>query len=283
MPSPFHSELVSWREVFRLRKWTTAFFSVLLVLMVALFLVVVAEYQLLAAQVSQLTTQVEVIAEVDQALPEDQVKAFQAQIEALPMVSKVEYWPAERSAQYIDRTILSGYLDFLKKTQLAVPVNPLFRIQLSDLDQKPALEKILGERFGDKLILIDASVSADRQSFAGQFVLSVTNSVRTFQLFMILEFLMVLALSGYLTSFLLAERSRGFHLSQLLHLSPPYLFSPALLVSSSLSFFLVLLGFLCSFLFLGQFLPGLAIALLGAVILINLMLCWLGRYVLRGL
>ena len=283
MVTTFRSELISWREVLRLRTWTIVFFSILLVSMVALFLVVVSEYRLLAAQVSQLTTQVEVIAEVDQALPEDQIMAFQKQIEGLPMVSKVEYWPAERSAQYIDRTILSGYLDFLKKTQLSVPVNPLFRIQLRDLDQKPALEKILGEQFGDKLLLVDASVAADRQSFAGQFVQSVTDSVRTFRLFMILEFLMVLALSAYLTAFLLAERSRGFHLSQFLHLSPPYLFFPAFLVSNGLSLILTALGFLCSFLFSGQLYLALATALLGAVILINLMLCWLGRYVLRGL
>jgi cell division protein FtsX len=277
MLSDFHSEWISWREVLKLRKWTTLFLSGLLVVMVGVFLSLIWEYQLLSGQISRLTTQVEVIAEVDSALVVDQVKLIQDEIENFPMVTRVDFWSAERSAQYINDTILSGYLDFLKKTELQVPVNPLFRIQLTDLDQKQALEDVLADKYGDKLLLLDAGTTADRESFANQFVKSVTGSVWTIQLLMLIQLVLVLCLGGYLTNVLLSERRQGFHLAQFLHLSPAYLFLPAWLMSSGWSFLLISLGLILAALMIGKWLFWLGLVLWGMFIIVNGIVCGLGR------
>lgn len=280
MHSSFQSELKSWKEVLKLRKGTLAIFSLAMVLMVTLFFVIVWEYRLLEAQVSQFTNQVELIVEVDTDLSEEHKSNIQSELAALPMVNKLEYWSAERSARYIDNQILSGYFGFLEKNKLDFPVNPLFRIQLSDLDEKEDLEKIVAEKYGNRLFIMDTTLQSAGLSFAREFVENLTWFTSLFRILIAFQYIAILILSGYMTAFILSERSKGFHLTQVLHISPPYTFWPAMAVMSVFSVALSGLAMLLSFLIIGQFLWFLALLLLFSLVLLDLVLVWLGRYVL---
>jgi hypothetical protein len=280
MSSDFRSEWRSWRAVFALRKGTICFFSSLIVFLITLFLVMVWEYQIFSSQISQLTTQVEVIVELDENLSQEQVSSLQAEVQNLPMVSKVDYWSADRSSQYIDQTILSGYKDFLQRTQSEIPLQPLFRIQLSELGQKESLEKTLSDRYPQQITLIHSLGDSEGQSFARQFISQVGQSSRVFQVSIVLLLILVIGLYGYMVSFVLSERSRGFHLAQALHLSPPFELFPALVLSTGFAFVLNIIGALLGFFILGQYLFVLMCSLFIVFFLVNLILVWFGRYVM---
>jgi len=279
MLTDFSTELSTWKDILRLRKGTIIFFSLVTILLVSLFLVMSWEYRLFETQVSQLTSQVEVIAELDEDLPEDQQDLIREEIAGWGMVTDVELWSAERSAQYIDQQILSGYVSFLKKNQLEIPVQPLLRIQLSELGEKKEVEEILKERFRNQILVIDSSEVYGDESFAGEFIGRLMKSTDVFQWVIILVLICLLAASGYLTSFMLSERSRGFHLKQLLHISAPYDFWPAFLVSGSLSLGLCLLGMVLASFFLGHVLLLSTLLLFGLMLMLDAVLCWFGRYV----
>ncbi|MDP2691991.1 MAG: hypothetical protein Q8O95_06350 [bacterium] len=280
MLSDFSSEMSVWRQVFALRRATIGFFLLLMFLVVSVFLLLVWEYHLLEYEVSQLTTQTEIIAELDRALLPEQQEMIRSDIEQLVMVQSVELWSSERSAQYIDQRILSGYMGFLQKNQLDIPVNPLLRIQLIELSQKDALERILQDRFGQQLSMTESHLGQGRASFATEFIGALTRSLDAFQVLVVLIFLVLIFGGGYLSSYVLSERSRGFHLTQVLHLSPPYLFWPAFLVSALVSLALVLVSVLVVGLYLQQILWGLGLSLLGVLLMKDLILVWLGRFVI---
>ncbi|MGE3278662.1 MAG: permease-like cell division protein FtsX [Candidatus Altimarinota bacterium] len=279
MAADFSSEWRSWQAVFALRKGTIGFFSVLIVFLVTLFLVMVWEYQIFSAQISQLTNQVEVIAELNEDLGQEQVNTLQSEIQSLPMVSRVDFWSAERSSQYIDRRILSGYTDFLQKTQSDIPLQPLFRIQLADIQQKQALEDVLKERYPQQISLVHSLGTSEGDSFAQQFISQVDQSSRVFQVAIVLLLILLVGMYGYLVSFILSERSKGFHLTQVLHLSPPYEFFPALVMSTGLVLVVVLLGTIVGFMVVGDFLWMLMGALGILFFLVNMILVWFGRFV----
>lgn len=279
MAVDFSSEWRSWQAVFSLRKGTIGFFSILIVFLVTLFLVMVWEYQIFSAQISQLTNQVEVIAELDEDLSQEQIELLQSEIRSLSMVSQVDFWSAERSAQYIDRQILSGYSDFLQKTQSEVLLQPLIRIQLADIQQKQVLEDLLREKYPQQISLVHSLGTSEGDSFAQQFISQVDQSSRVFQVSIVLLLVLLVGLYGYVVSFILSERSKGFHLTQVLHLSPPYELVPALVMSAGLALFVVLLGTVIGFLVIGDFLWTLMGSLGGLFLILNVILVWFGRFV----
>src|SRR5690606_5041687 len=280
MSADFRSEWRSWRAVFSLRKGTVGFFSGIVVFLISLFLVMVWEYQILSSHISQLTHQVEVIAEIDPSLSQEQVETLRLEIQSLPMVGQVDYWPVERTSQYIDEKILSGYHDFLQKSPLEIPFQPLFRIQLLQLDQKQELESHLMETYPRQISLVHSLVETDGQSFAQQFISQTAQSARVFQISVVLLLVLMVGVYGYLVSFLLSERSRGFHLGKMLHLSAPYQFTPALVMTTGLALCLHVLALLFTFVFLGHFLMMLMTSLFVAFFLVNVILVWFGRFVI---
>jgi len=237
------------------------------------------EYQILSSHISQLTHQVEVIAEIDPSLSQEQVETLRLEIQSLPMVGQVDYWPVERTSQYIDEKILSGYHDFLQKSPLEIPFQPLFRIQLLQLDQKQELESHLMETYPRQISLVHSLGSSESDSFAQQFISQVGQSSRVFQVSIVLLLVLLVGLYGYVVSFILSERSKGFHLTQVLHLSPPYELVPALVMSAGLALFVVLLGTLVGFLVIGDFLWTLMGSLGGLFLILNVILVWFGRFV----
>jgi hypothetical protein len=280
MGSDFRSEWRSWRAVFSLRKKTIAFFSGIVVFLISLFLVMVWEYQILSSHIAQLTTQVEVIAEIDESLSQEQVTTLQMEIESLPMVHKVDYWSVDRTSQYIDDKILSGYDAFLQKTPSEIPLQPLFRIQLSELDQKDELTKLLLEKYPRQIFLIPALVDADELSFAQQFISQIGQSARVFQISIVLLLIALIGVYGYMVSFLLSERSRGFHLTQMLHLAPPYEFGPAVWIMTGIALMLHFIASVLAYILLGHFLFLLVSSLFLVFFLLNIILVWFGRFVI---
>jgi len=276
----FSTEMKSWLEVLKLRKGTVVLFSVAMVLMMTLFFLLVFEHRLLADQVSQFTNQVELIVEVDTDLSEEHKANIQQELAALPMVNSLDYWSAERSAEYIDNQILSGYLGFLEKNKLDFPVNPLFRIQLGDLKGKEELEKVIAEKYGNRLFVMDTSNSTQGLSFAREFVENLTWFSNLFRVLIAFQFVVLLIVSAYMTAFILSERSKGFHITQVLHISPPYTFWPAIYLTSVFSLILSLVALFISYLIIGQVLWFLALLLLVSFILLDLVLVWVGRYVI---
>ena len=84
-----------------------------------------------------MTSEAEIMVEIDQNLGEEGVKSIEEEIKKFPMVEGVEYWTGDRTEAYIDRMILPGYRDFLLKTGAVFPIKPLFRIQIADFSERP--------------------------------------------------------------------------------------------------------------------------------------------------
>ena len=280
MSSGFQSEMRSWREVLRLRKATLVFFVVVLSLLMGLFFLLVQQYQTFATQISRLTDELEMVLELDPSLSSEQLQTMQDELKQLPSVKQIEYWSRERAAEYIDQQMLPGYLDFLNKTQSEIPVNPLFRIQLTELQKKTEVEQLIADRYAPFIVTTDSLLDRSGQTFAQQFVAQLQSLSVALRHLSVLFLVILLALSGYFTSFVLAERSRGFHLTQLLHLSPPYEFFPALLLTLVFSLATLVLGLGWSSLLGGQLYFLLALMLFGALAILDLLLVWLGRFVL---
>lgn len=280
MSSGFQSEMKSWKEVLRLRKATIFFFVVVLSLVTGLFFLLVQQYQTFATQISRLTGELELVVEIDPSLSSEQLQSMQEEIRQLPAVKQVEYWSQERAAEYIDQQMLPGYLDFLNKTQLEIPVNPLLRIQLSELQKKAEVEKFLAERYTQFIITTDSLLDRSGQTFAQQFIAQLQDLSFALRHLSVWVLVLLFALSGYFTAFVLAERSRGFHLSQFLHLSPPYEFFSALILVFIFSFATVFLGLLWGFILGGQWLFVLALQLFVALGILDILLVWAGRFVL---
>lgn len=264
----------------RLRKATLVFFVVVLSLLMGLFFLLVQQYQTFATQISRLTDELEMVLELDPSLSSEQLQTMQDELKQLPSVKQIEYWSRERAAEYIDQQMLPGYLDFLNKTQSEIPVNPLFRIQLTELQKKTEVEQLIADRYAPFIVTTDSLLDRSGQTFAQQFVAQLQSLSVALRHLSVLFLVILLALSGYFTSFVLAERSRGFHLTQLLHLSPPYEFFPALLLTLVFSLATLVLGLGWSSLLGGQLYFLLALMLFGALAILDLLLVWLGRFVL---
>jgi hypothetical protein len=279
MPTDFRTEMGAWREVFTLRKRTLVFFEALLVILVMAFFAAVWQFQLFSAQFVQLTGQVEVIAEINEGLPESEIEILSGELDALSGIEQVEYWDMAQVSEYIDQRLFRGYEDFVEKYQLDLPVRPLFRLKLEDISVRNDVLEKMRERFSRQLLVIDGPSANNPDSFGLQFVESLRSSIWHLQVLVVALFLLIIGFSGYMTSFLLSERSRGFHLSQMLHISAPYTFWPAVVVSFWMSVFVTAIALLLSFLFFGEWLWVLALMLLAAFILIDVILVWFGRFV----
>lgn len=277
MISDFRSEVAAWWEVMKSRKGSVVSLSLVMVMMIAAFLLLVAQYQISSAQIAKVTTQVEVLVEVDQDLPDTAYEEIQQEIQKFPMVKGVEYWTQDRSAQYIDQKLLSGYLSFLKKNQLEIAVPPLFRIQLSELSQKKTLEELIRQRFGGRLHIID-SIGEVQPSFAQEFLEGIDHLSQWVRIVMVLQLTTLFAVTAYLINFLVTERTAGFHLRQFLHLAPPYSFLPTLVLSLLLLILLHFISLLFSALLIGSFLTVLSFLLFLALSLMTVIILWTRRY-----
>lgn len=279
MSSGFQSEMKSWKEVLRLRKATVFFFVLVLSLVMGLFFLLVQQYQTFATQISRLTGELELVVEIDPTLSSEQLQSMQEEIRQLPAVKQVDYWSQERAAEYIDQQMLPGYLDFLNKTQLEIPVNPLLRIQLVELQQKAEVEKFITERYPQFIISTDSLLDRSGQTFAQQFIAQLQDLSTALRYLSVFVLVLLFALSGYFTTFVLAERSRGFHLTQFLHLSPPYEFFPAVVLLLVFSLTTLFLGLGWGYILGGQWLFVLALLLFGALAILDVLLAWAGRFV----
>jgi cell division protein FtsX len=279
MPTDFRTEMGAWREVFGLRKRTLVFFEALLLGLVMAFFVSVWQLQLFSAQFVQLTGQVEIVTEINEGLPQSEIDLLQGELEKLSGVEDIQYWDTAQVSEYIDQRLFRGYGDFVEKYQLDLPVRPLFRLKLSDISvRNDVLEELRG-RFSSQLLVVDGPSIENADSFGFQFVESLRNSIWHLQVLVVCLFLIIIGFSGYMTSFLLSERSRGFHLSQMLHLSLPYTFWPAVWVAFRMSAFVTLIALILSVLLFGEWLLVLAGMLLAAFVLIDIILVWFGRFV----
>lgn len=279
MPTDFRTEMGAWREVFALRKRSLVFFEVVLMVLVMGFFVSVWQLQSFSAQYVQLTGQVEVLAEVNEGLPEDELVRLTEALETVEGVQQVEYWGVDRVSEYIDDRLFRGYQDFVEKYQLDLPVNPLFRIGLNDISTRDQVLEELRSRFSGQLLLVDGPALETQDSFGFQFVDTLRRSMWQLQVLVLCLFIAIVCFSGYMTSFLLSERSRGFHLSQMLHLSLPYTFWPAVTVSFLMSLIVTLVALVFTTILFGEWLWVLAGMLLGAFLLVDLILVWFGRFV----
>ncbi len=279
MPTDFRTEMGAWREVFHMRKRSLVFFECLLIALVLAFFASVWQFQLFSAQFVQLTGQVELLTEINEGLPETEIELLQNELSELDGVDQVRYWDTEQVSSYIDQRLFRGYQDFVEKYQLDLPVRPLFRLRLSDISVRNEVLDELRERFPAQLLVIDGPSLENSNSFGLQFVDSLGDSLWYLQVLMFCLFLIIVAFSGYMTSFFLSERSRGFHLSQMLHLSVPYTFWPAALMAVLMSASSVLVALVLSFFLFGQLLWALALMLLTAFVLIDVILVWFGRFV----
>lgn len=279
MSSGFQSEIRSWREVLRSRKAVLVFFVLVLSLLAGLFFLLVQQYQTFSAQISRLTDELEIVVELDPSLSSEQLESMQGEMKQLPSVKQIEYWSQERAAEYIDQQMLPGYLDFLRKTQSEIPVNPLFRIQLEELQQKSEVEQLIAQRYAPFIVTTDSLLDRSGQTFAQQFVAQLQGLSVALRHLSVLLLVLLFAFHGYFTSFVLAERSRGFHLTQFFHLSPPYEFFPALVLVLFFSLVTLILGLIWGYLLGGQWYFLLALMLFGALAILNLLLAWAGRFV----
>lgn len=279
MTTDFRTEMGAWKQVFSHRKKTFVFFQLLLLLLMSLFFISVWQLQLFSGQVEQLTGEVELIAEINEGLPESELVLLQQSLEELPGVDAVRYWTLEQVSEYIDSRLFRGYQDFVQKYQLDVPLRPLYRIRLSDLSVRDEVLETLRSRFAAQLLVVDGPRTDQEQSFGVQFVETLKKSMNNTRVLMIGIFLFLVGFYGYTTAFFLSERSRGFHLGQILHLSVPYTFWPALFVSFIDAFVLVCLSLLINMLLLGEWLIVLAGMLLVAFLLVDVVMVWFGRFV----
>lgn len=245
--SSFRTEWISWKAVLQARWRSVVFFSILSFFFLLLTFAVAAQFRLFSDLVAHVTSQVEVIVELKENLPDEERVAIEEEIRKLPFVKEVEYWDSKKSAQYVNTWLLKGYEDFV--------FPGLFRIQLKELQGQKKLIALLREQYPDQLHIPSRSLSESAQSFSSQFIQSISISQRLFQMLMGLQVLAVLLLMGYLVFLLIHERKRGFHPLEFLHFSPAFLFFPAFLLFTALGFGIILLGAsVASFLFSGLFL-----------------------------
>lgn len=278
MPPSFIPEFHAWREVVLLRKGTLAFLGVILTILMVLFFGLVVQYRFFSSQIAELTRQTEVILDIDSSVSDEQRQILQVELENLPEVAQVEYWSPERSAQYVDSRIFRGYLKFLEKSELDIPLQPLFRVGLSDLGSKAALEQSIEQRYSGQLLLADSTVEPGRESFSRQLTETLQHSASLMLWLTIFSLLLVFAAHAYLMAFFLSERSHDFHLAQFLHLSPPYELWPALVVTCLGSLALIVFALLFTALLTGTFFFLLAFLLWLALLLMDMILVWFGRY-----
>lgn len=279
MASDFATELNTWKTILSLRKGTVGFFVTLTVLLVALFLVMVWEYRSFQGQLSQLTTQVEVMVELSPSMSEEQSTLIQERVKTWEEVAEVEYWSPDRSAMYIDQQVMPGYLAFLEKNQLEVPVQPMLRVQVGALEAKEAVEQRLREQYGSQLTVISTPEVYGESSFAGQFIGQLIRSTEVFSWVIAFVLICLLCSSGYLSAFLLSERSHGFHLKQMLHLAPAYTYWPAFLVVGTLSLIMTWAGMVVAAIFTGHVLLLITLLLFGVMLFLDFILVWFGRFV----
>lgn len=243
----FRTEWISWKAVLQARCRSVVFFSILSFFFLLLTFAVAAQFRLFSDLVEHVTSQVEVIVELKENLPDEERVAIEGNIRKLPLVKEIEYWDSKKSAQYVNTWLLKGYEDFV--------FPGLFRIQLKDIADQKKLISLLQEQYPDQLHLPSRSLSETAQSFSSQFIQSISISHRLFQMLMVLQVLAVLLLMGYLVILLIQERKKGFHPLEFLHLSPAFLFFPAFLLLGALGLCIIFLAAgVASFLFSGLFL-----------------------------
>ena len=230
-------------------------------------------------QRAQLTEQVEVIAELQLGVPEQELTLFIEDLRAMDQVEEVTFWTTEQVAQFIDERVFRGYESFIQEYQLDVPVQPLLRIQLADIRFQESVVNELESRLGEQLIAVDAPQAEDGGVFVEGFLGTLDRSRLSLQALMMASFGLLLAFSGYVTAFFLSERSRGFHLSQVLHWSVPYTFWPALFVSVAHSLGALLIALILSGVIVGVFWWSLGLLLFGSMFMLDVIFVWFGRFV----
>jgi hypothetical protein len=252
---------MSWKSVFQHKKTSVIFGSILIMLLISAFSLVSWQFSRFSEQVKTLTAEGEIIVEIDQNLGEEGIKDLEESVKKFPMVEGVEYWAQDRTETYIDRIILPGYRDFLLKTGAEVPVKPLLRIQISDLNQRAELEKLLDEQFGN-LITLGKNVLPEKEgSFATRFIEEISKSIQLFRALIILQLVIVLGVGGYLLLDLIAERKRGFHFHVFPVQGPAFAFFPAFLLFSGFFLAIILVATGVASFILGHVLLGQAVVL----------------------
>lgn len=278
MASDFHTEIKSFIEAIRAKKWTFSFLFSFLVLLIASFLLISGASQTIASQISQFVNQVEVIAELKETLPESELKRLEEELKKLSMVKDVDYWSKTRIANYVNRALMPGYFEFVKNAEIEIPMNELFRIQLNDLSKKEELETAITDNYGDLLQVFSSDVKSGAESQGLAFIAQLKNSGKLFQALVLLNLFLLFALFAYVIFSILSERSRGFHLKTLLHLSPPFSMAPAFFVSSTTALLVSFCGAVLSFFILGEFLFRFSFFLFIAFVILGLCVIWIARF-----
>lgn len=257
----FYNEWFSWKSVVQTKKTSMLFGSILLMLVIISFSLLSWQFSRFSDQVKTLTAEGEVIVEVDASLGEEGIKGLEDSVKKFPMVEAVEYWAIDRIEAYVDRMILPGYRDFLKKTGSDFSVKPLLRIQIADLQERAELEKLLEEQFGHLITLGKSLLPEQRDSFASRFIDEIVQSIRIFRALIILQFLIIFGLAGYLLHDLIVERKRGFHFHIFPTHEPVFGFFPAFALFSGFFAVLIVMATGVASMVSGQVLWGQAVML----------------------
>lgn len=252
----FNSEWLSWKSVVQAKKTSVIFGSVLLTLAIISFSLLSWQFQRFREQVKTLTAEGEVIVELDASLGQEGIKDLEDSVREFPMVTGVEYWSADRTESYIDRMILPGYRDFLKKTGANFSIKPLLRIQIGDLAARAQLEKLLEEQFGHLITLGKSLLPEQEGSFAALFIEEILRSIRIFRALIMLQLVIILGVSGYFMHDLISERKRSFHFHIFPSQEPAFGFFPALVLFSGVFIALIVMATGVASLLSGQVLWG---------------------------
>ncbi len=214
MAHTFSSDWRAWCGVLGRQKKSVALLFVMMTLLVVIFVQVFWAYQSYLNQLAQLTAQVEMIVEIDKGIDEVQRGEIEKSLQQLDQVAGLEYWSRERTLEYLDREIVPGYLDLYKEDRLAAPINALFRLQLHDLQDRPILEEIIGQRYPGQLFAVSSPLVFEEGSIAFHFLSSLRSWDQLFLGFLVIQLAFFLLFSGYITSHLVQERISEFHLSE---------------------------------------------------------------------
>ncbi|MDP3975811.1 MAG: hypothetical protein Q8P95_02745 [bacterium] len=265
----FALEMQTWFHLLRHKRWTVLFCFILGVLLTLSFFLSLSLYRWLEVQKGEVAVQVEVIAELDGALDEVQQQEIREAVAAHPAVASVDLWDSARSLRYVDQHILPGYLTFLQRHQLDLPLSSLLRIQLRELSQREQVVTFLEESFPGRVLIAPGELNASEGGFGHLFTSALGWLEVALAWSLTLQTVVLFSFCGGAYFFLLSQRLTGSSSANVFGLPVKISFLPAICLAALLTFFMILAAVLLTALVLGQFL-----SLLGLTVwLIVLALC----------
>ncbi len=204
----FLEELGSWREIVKTHAQWSVLAAVVLLLGIMGFFMSLSQVQSLSSQFSFLNHQFEILLEVDSRVPDQERLSLQDELKALPMVKAIDFWSQDQSRDFVDQTLLPGYSGFLQKTGDDIPVPPLFRVQLRDLKAQESFLNLVGEKYGDRLSVLQTFSKPGDDFFTSSFLASIQELKARAVALTVLNFFLMLGSALLIASRFFHERTR---------------------------------------------------------------------------